>query len=63
MKMMVGEYHCAVCGEVNETLIDQTGGTQQEFIEDCCVCCRPNVLRVRYNASSEHYVIEASFEE
>ena len=38
--------HCAYCGEPNQTWPDPSGGSFQEIIEDCRVCCRPNVIRL-----------------
>jgi hypothetical protein len=40
-------YVCAYCFEVIETLVDASAGENQEYIEDCQVCCRPNNLIVR----------------
>jgi hypothetical protein len=37
-------YGCAFCGEENEVFIDPSGGRRQTFIEDCIVCCRPNLI-------------------
>jgi Cysteine-rich CPXCG len=39
-------YTCSYCFEQNEVLVDVSGGTYQEYIEDCQVCCRPNRLRI-----------------
>lgn len=36
---------CPYCGEPIEVLVDCTQG-DQEYIEDCPVCCRPMVLAV-----------------
>ncbi|WP_313133196.1 CPXCG motif-containing cysteine-rich protein, partial [Stutzerimonas nitrititolerans] len=33
-------YQCPYCGEVVEALLDLSGGDQQ-YTEDCSVCCRP----------------------
>lgn len=33
-------YKCPYCGEESEALLDLSGG-DQEYIEDCPVCCRP----------------------
>ena len=41
---------CPHCGEVNEIALDPGGGTVQEYVEDCQVCCRPWLVRVRYGA-------------
>ncbi|MFQ3580780.1 MAG: CPXCG motif-containing cysteine-rich protein [Chloracidobacterium sp.] len=42
-------YPCAYCGELNVTLPDWSAGRRQQYIEDCAVCCQPNVLRVCLN--------------
>lgn len=55
-------YVCACCLEENEILVDLTAGTKQEFVEDCDVCCRPNVLRVSVDEESEEVSVEAEFE-
>lgn len=39
-------YSCAECGETNRTMLDPTGGDQQQYTEDCEVCCRPNLLTI-----------------
>jgi hypothetical protein len=36
---------CPYCGERIELLVDGSAG-EQEYIEDCPVCCRPILLRV-----------------
>lgn len=43
------EYICAYCGEENTTFVDWSAGAQQSYVEDCQVCCRPNVLYVRFD--------------
>ena len=37
--------HCPYCGEPLEVEVD-CSVKQQEYIEDCQVCCRPMTLRV-----------------
>jgi len=37
---------CPYCGEAINVLIDGSV-EQQEYIEDCQVCCRPIVFKVR----------------
>jgi Cysteine-rich CPXCG len=39
---------CPYCGEINEIALDPGGGRQQEYVEDCQVCCRPWRLVVAY---------------
>lgn len=40
---------CPYCGETNEVTLDPGSGSDQEYVEDCQVCCRPWLMRVRYN--------------
>lgn len=40
--------HCAYCGEPNEVTLDPGGGSVQEYVEDCQVCCQPWRVRVAY---------------
>lgn len=42
-------FFCAFCGEPNETEVDLSAGRRQTYVEDCQVCCRPNVLSVRFD--------------
>ncbi|HXX65432.1 MAG TPA: CPXCG motif-containing cysteine-rich protein [Bacteroidota bacterium] len=44
---------CLYCHEVNVTLVDASGGLHQEYIEDCQVCCRPNLLHVTIDGTLE----------
>ena len=32
---------CPYCGEPVDLLVDPGGGSKQEYVEDCEVCCRP----------------------
>ncbi len=41
---------CPYCGEPNEISVDPGGGSSQEYVEDCQVCCRPWHVVVRYRA-------------
>lgn len=52
-------YRCAYCGETNHTFVDPSQGTQQKYIEDCQVCCRPNELHVSYDEWNKNYIIRA----
>ena len=40
-------YVCQSCGEEIVIPIDEHAGADQEYVEDCPVCCRPHVLRIR----------------
>lgn len=41
-----GAYICDACGEEIEVPIDASAGKSQRYVEDCPVCCRPNVISV-----------------
>ena len=41
--------YCPYCGEAIELIID-TSVTQQSYIEDCQVCCRPMLINVEVDA-------------
>jgi hypothetical protein len=32
---------CPYCGEPAEVEVDPGGPAEQEFVQDCAVCCRP----------------------
>ncbi len=40
-------YTCDFCGEDIVVGVDLSAGSEQEYVEDCPVCCRPHVLHVR----------------
>ena len=55
----VNEYHtytCAFCGEENEVWVDVSGGSHQEFTEDCEICCRPNRLTINVDRDGAVFV-------
>lgn len=39
-------YVCNSCGEEIVVPIDFSQGRHQEYVEDCPVCCNPNVINV-----------------
>ncbi|MDP4230837.1 MAG: CPXCG motif-containing cysteine-rich protein, partial [Bacteroidota bacterium] len=49
--------------EPNETFVDESAGPDQEYTEDCQVCCRPNVLRIHINEDTKEVIVSAEFEE
>jgi hypothetical protein len=57
-----GTYRCAVCSEENETFVDPSAGPVQTYVEDCAVCCRPNILHVRIDQSTGKISLETEFE-
>ena len=44
----LGTYSCPYCGEPAEAALDLSGG-DQEYIEDCPVCCRPIIFNLCTN--------------
>ena len=51
-------YICDSCGEEIVVPIDLSAGTEQEYVEDCPVCCRPNVVHVEVDEDGEVRVWE-----
>jgi hypothetical protein len=39
-------YDCDWCSERIVVPLDLSAGSSQEYVEDCPVCCRPNIVRV-----------------
>ena len=56
-----GTYVCGACGESIVIPLDRSGGSRQEYVEDCPVCCRANVIRVEFDEDGDAF-IEAELE-
>lgn len=41
-----GSYICESCGEEIVIPVDLSAGRDQEYVEDCPVCCNANVIHV-----------------
>lgn len=54
---------CPYCGEANEIALDLGGGADQEYVEDCQVCCRPWRVNVSYDAEGNADVTATPLEE
>ena len=52
-------YVCTACGEEIVAPVDPSQGTHQQYVEDCPVCCRPNVLTVESDAQGAWIRAEA----
>ncbi len=50
---------CAYCLQINTIMVDSTGGAEQEYVEDCEVCCRPNQLHIRIDEELETVDVNA----
>ena len=46
-------YTCDACGEEIVIPLDLSAGESQEYVEDCPVCCRPNVIHVEVEGDGE----------
>lgn len=56
------EYVCAYCGEPSLTFIDLSAGSTQSYIEDCQVCCRPNILYITIDEETLDIAIDTEYE-
>ncbi|MBF1999460.1 MAG: CPXCG motif-containing cysteine-rich protein [Synechococcales cyanobacterium C42_A2020_086] len=56
------EYICAYCGESNLTFVDFSAGEQQSYVEDCQVCCRPNLLWLHIDVDTLTVEITSEYE-
>jgi hypothetical protein len=48
-----GSYVCPTCGEQIVVPLDPSGGAEQRYVEDCPVCCNPNVIHVEFFDAGE----------
>ena len=46
---------CQYCGEENDLWVDLTIQGDQDFIEDCEVCCRPSRILIKHDKEDEEY--------
>lgn len=44
-----GAYVCDGCGEEIVVPLDPSAGHSQSYVEDCPVCCRPNLVQVQFD--------------
>ena len=45
------DYQCPYCGEWVNALLDLSAG-DQNYIEDCAVCCRPVIFHLQTDGDS-----------
>jgi endogenous inhibitor of DNA gyrase (YacG/DUF329 family) len=45
----ISSYQCPNCGEPVDIPLDPTAGEAQTYVEDCPVCCRPNIIEVTFD--------------
>ena len=57
-----GSYVCPSCGEGIVIPLDPTGGAEQQYVEDCPVCCNPNVIEIEFFPDGESPRVSATAE-
>jgi len=53
LAMHEATYICGACGEEVVIPLDMSAGPSQEYVEDCPVCCRPNLIHVEIDEDGE----------
>lgn len=46
-------YVCNSCGEEIVVPLDYSEGQSQQYVEDCPVCCNPNVIFVEFDVDGQ----------
>ena len=46
-------YICGACGEEIVVPVDMSQGAHQEYVEDCPVCCRANLIHVEVDPEGD----------
>jgi hypothetical protein len=59
---MEAGFQCGGCGEWNVTTVDEFAGRRQSYVEDCQVCCKPNLLHLEYDNAAHEFLIAAELE-
>ncbi len=52
-------YTCVPCGEEIVIPVDLSAGANQEYVEDCPVCCRAIVIHVKIDDDEASVFVEA----
>jgi hypothetical protein len=47
---------------VEETTVDKSAGRTQSYVEDCQICCKPNVLHIDRDPTAQEFAIHAELE-
>ncbi len=58
-----GRYVCGACGEDIVVPLDPSAGASQRYVEDCPVCCRPNLVSVEFDPEDGSARVWAELEE
>ena len=54
---------CPYCGEESAVTLDPGGGEEQDYVEDCPVCCRPWRVTVHYRGDGTANVEAAALDD
>ena len=54
---------CPYCGVEVEFVVDPVGGSVQDYVEDCEVCCQPWTVRVTLDRDGQPSVEVATLDE
>jgi hypothetical protein len=54
---------CPYCGEQIDLALDPGGGDEQQYVEDCAVCCRPLDIHVTYTNEGAAVVTARTLDE
>ena len=57
-----GSYVCPTCGERIVIPLDRSAGEEQQYVEDCPVCCNPNLVRVEWFGEGDPPRVDAEAE-
>ena len=55
-------FRCAWCFNLNEILVDISVGRDQEYVEDCQICCRPNTIHVHFDDETLNVTVASEAE-
>ena len=56
------DFQCGYCGEISEIDVDPYAGSNQSYVEDCQVCCRPNRVIVNVDPETLNVQVYVSYE-
>ena len=60
--MYAANYQCAGCFQWVETTVDESGGSRQQYVDFCQVCCKPNLQTTSWDPYYGEYTIAAELE-
>jgi hypothetical protein len=58
-----GTVVCPYCGEENDVSLDPGSGAEQDYVEDCQVCCQPWRVSVHYREDGSASVTATALDE